>query len=382
MIILVVAIIIGGASIIFTNFLVNRLVEREKKLIELYANGIKFLITIDKDENVNFLFQDIINANTSVPVILTDGNHAPITHDNLNVPKNLTPTQERKFLEEQIQMMREQYEPIEVNFGEGEENRNYIYYKDSSLITQLKFYPYVQLTVISIFAFLAYLSFSYSRRAEQNRVWVGLAKETAHQLGTPLSSLTAWIEYFKTDDRFKDDGIIEELEKDMERLNMITARFSSIGSVPVLKDENLSVAIHNAINYLQVRISSKVKINIIDKLEPGATALINKPLFDWVIENITKNAVDAMGASGQIDITMHPDGSNKKVVIDITDNGKGMNKSQANKVFDPGFTTKKRGWGLGLTLVKRIIENYHQGKIFVKQSEPGKGTTFRIILNA
>ncbi len=375
-----VAIFIGGASIVFTNFLVNRLVEREKKLIELYANGIKFLITIDKDENVNFLFQDIINANTSVPVILTDGSHAPITHDNLNVPKNLTPTQERMFLEEQIQIMREQYEPIEVNFGEGEENKNYIYYKDSSLITQLKFYPYVQLTIISIFAILAYLSFSYSRRAEQNRVWVGLAKETAHQLGTPLSSLMAWVEYFKTDDRFKDDEIITELEKDLERLNMITSRFSSIGSVPVLKEENLSEAVYSAINYLQSRISGKVKINIHNDLPEGSTARINKPLFDWVIENITKNAVDAMGGSGQIDIRMLPD-HQRKVIIDISDNGKGMNKSQANKVFEPGFTTKKRGWGLGLTLVKRIVENYHQGKIFVKQSEPGKGTTFRIILN-
>jgi two-component system, sporulation sensor kinase E len=377
-IVLVVSLVIGASSLLFTNFLVKQLAERELKLIMLYANGLKFLGTVDTDQNISFLFDQIINANTSVPMILTDENHEPKSEKNLRIPARLSPEERIAYLKEQIIEMREQYAPIEVEYGPG--MKEYIYFKNSDLIRQLKYYPYVQLTVIFAFAFIAYLAFSYSRRAEQNRVWVGLAKETAHQLGTPLSSLVAWVEFFKTDDRFKDDNIIEELEKDLQRLDMITSRFSNIGSVPTLKDENVADVIQNGINYLQSRISNKVKIFIHSVAPEETTAKINKPLFDWVIENITKNAVDAMSGAGQIDIKIMQDGSSK-VIVDITDNGKGMPKSQAGKVFEPGFTTKKRGWGLGLTLVKRIVENYHKGRIFVKHSEPGKGTTFRIILN-
>jgi signal transduction histidine kinase len=235
------------------------------------------------------------------------------------------------------------------------------------------------LVIVAIFAYIAYLAFSSSRRAEQNRVWVGLAKETAHQLGTPISSLMAWVEFLKTEPHLEDFRI--ELQKDIKRLEMITARFSSIGSEPTLKDEDIYFIVLGITNYLQRRISTKVKMSITNDLPARTQISLNRHLFEWVIENLCKNAVDAMNGVGELHIHLQeaPEGD---VIIDITDTGKGMAKNQLKKVFNPGFTTKKRGWGLGLTLAKRIVEEYHRGKIFVKQSEVDKGTTFRIILRA
>ena len=278
--------------------------------------------------------------------------------------------------------MEELYDPIFITFRDDQDQvigYNYVYYKNSDLLTQLQFYPYVQLTVIAIFAIIAYLIFNYSKAAEQNRVWVGLAKETAHQLGTPLSSLMAWVEYFKTDEKLKNEEIVRELDKDIQRLEMITSRFSNIGSVPQLKNENIFDAVCQTVTYLQKRISTKVKFEVSAFPNKEIAAGINKPLFDWVIENICKNAVDAMEGAGKISIKILK-ANEGRVYIDITDTGKGIGKSKIARVFQPGYTTKKRGWGLGLTLVKRIVENYHQGKIFVKSSELDKGTTFRIIL--
>jgi signal transduction histidine kinase len=249
----------------------------------------------------------------------------------------------------------------------------------------------VQLAVIASLAMLAYLSFSYSRRAEQNRVWVGLAKETAHQLGTPLSSLVGWQSYLRESERFRDEPIVEELGKDIKRLEIITERFSNIGSVPVLKAENLYLTTRNAIAYLEARVSRKVKFSIETDLPLDTPACLNVPLFDWVVENICKNAVDAMDGRGSITLrlrrvrprrrwwTRRP--SPPQVAIDITDTGKGIPKNKLESVFLPGYTTKKRGWGLGLALARRIIENYHQGRLFIKWSEVGKGTTFRLVLN-
>jgi signal transduction histidine kinase len=228
---------------------------------------------------------------------------------------------------------------------------------------------------------IAYLAFSYSKTAEQNRVWVGMAKETAHQLGTPLSSLMAWVEYIKQDPRFttSDHNLAEELDKDVQKLQIITERFSSIGSVPVLKEENVENLIRKTVNYLQARLPNRVHIAI-EAISANITAKLSPPLFEWVIENLCKNAVDAMDGAGNINIKILR-GSDYKVFIDIGDSGKGIPKSKIRQVFSPGFTTKKRGWGLGLTRVKRIIENYHDGKIFVKSSEPEKGTVFRIVLS-
>ena len=278
--------------------------------------------------------------------------------------------------------MRAAYPPIEIVLREPKTGEvwgyQFVYYRNSFLLTQLQYYPYVQLAVISVFALIAYLIFSYSRTAEQNRVWVGMAKETAHQLGTPLSSLMAWIEYFRADPETYDPSIVQEMDKDINRLNMVTSRFSSIGSIPTLKEENLYHILNTSVAYLQNRISTKVRLQLHSEGK-DIPVRINAPLFEWVIENICKSAVDAMSGVGDLTIQViqeHPE----QVVIDITDTGKGISKSKLKQVFTPGYTTKKRGWGLGLSLAQRIVENYHKGKIFVKHSEIDAGTTFRIIL--
>ncbi|MCR6639736.1 MAG: HAMP domain-containing histidine kinase [Sporocytophaga sp.] len=379
LIILIIAVVIGTVSIYYTQSLVNKLAEREKKLIDLYAKGLKTAISPENSGGLTFLFQEIIEANNSVPVILTDENKLPISEKNLFIPDGLSEAERIEFMKIEISEMEKEHEPIVVEFGPG--LKNYIFYKNSYLLTQLVYYPFIQLTVIAIFAIIAYLAFSYSRNAEQNRVWVGLAKETAHQLGTPLSSLMAWLELLKSNPKYEGEEALIELDKDIVRLEMITARFSNIGSVPTLSDENVYQVVKSNIDYLKPRISSKVIFSIISDVEVSATAKINKPLFEWVIENICKNATDAMNGVGRIDIRIvrMNDG---KIAIDISDTGKGIPRSKAQEIFKPGYTTKKRGWGLGLTLVKRIVENYHNGKIFVLFSELGKGTTFRIILNS
>ena len=379
--VLIFSLIIGTASIYYTNLLVDDLKAREQELIQLYANTLEYAANENNSDNLIFIFQEIIVANNSIPVISTDAYGNPTLDKNLDIPEDVSPQKRMALLRQELRTMKAEHEPIEITlrYSNGEiYDYQYVYYKNSYLLTQLQYYPYVQLTVIAVFAIIAYIAFSYSKTSEQNRVWVGLAKETAHQLGTPLSSLMAWIEYFKSEPRLQELGITEELGKDVKKLEMITARFSNIGSVPVLKEENLYEAISATISYLQPRISTKVKFNLTE-ISPNTVAKINKPLFDWVIENLCKNAVDAMSGIGQIDIKIIK-GSEGRVFIDIADNGKGMSKTNMKNVFNPGFTTKKRGWGLGLTLVKRIVENYHKGKIMVKSSVVDEGTTFRIIL--
>jgi two-component system, sporulation sensor kinase E len=375
-VLLIIAVIIGGASLFYTNIIVKQLAERERRTIQLYANALKYSISSDLSDNLSFLIQEIITANNNIPVILTDYKKMPTTFRNLSIGDGFANKENMSFLKEEIESMTD-HAPIEVDFGGGKPN--YIFYKDSDLLTQLRFYPYVQLTIIGMFVFLAYMAFNYSRVSEQNRVWIGLAKETAHQLGTPLSSLMAWSEYFRSDDNVSNE-IVDELDKDIKRLEMITSRFSNIGSIPVLKDENVFQVIHNTISYLEKRVSSKVKFAI-HSANKNLTAKLNPPLFEWVIENLSKNAVDAIGASaGNININIIA-GADKRVFIDISDTGKGISKANMKKVFQPGFTTRQRGWGLGLTLVQRIVENYHEGKIYIRSSEVGKGTTFRIVLN-
>lgn len=381
-IIVLIALLIGSGSVYYTNTIVTGLAQREREQIKLFANGLQFLVNEENDESITFFFQEVIRANDIFPVILVDNDGNIVSSRNITIPEGVSDERRNEILMKELQIMREEHPPVIVNVSA--KAINYVYYRNSNLLSQLRYYPLIQLTVITVFAFLAYLAFSYSRKAEQNQVWVGLAKETAHQLGTPLSSLMAWIEYFKTDPKFAGDEVIPELEKDVERLEMVTARFSNIGSVPVMKPENIYEVLQHITGYLQRRISSKIKIKITRKDDVEPVISINKHLFEWVIENICKNAVDAMsstGAAGEINILLKLNPGNK-IIIDIADTGKGISKSSISRVFEPGFSTKKRGWGLGLTLAKRIIENYHKGKIFVKQSEIGKGTTFRIILNA
>lgn len=382
--VLVIAALIVAVSVYYNNFIVEKLKQREKQSVDLFARAIEFLAQQGDNSNVTFINEEIIKTNNTVPVILADQYGEPKSPEdylNLELPPNLRSAEKMKALKLEMAEMQAENEPIPIiyrNPGGEILYIEYVYYKNSDLLRQLSYYPYIQLTTILFFAVLAYLAFSYSRTAEQNRVWVGLAKETAHQLGTPLSSLMAWLEYLRSDERTAGHEAIAEMGKDVEKLQMITERFSNIGSVPVLEQTDVYEVIQQSINYLQRRISTKVKITI-TTLGSDLKAQVNRHLFNWVIENVIKNAVDAMSGIGQIDIRIMR-GSGQQVIIDISDNGKGMNKSKAKMVFQPGFTTKKRGWGLGLTLAKRIIENYHGGRIFVKHTEVDEGTTFRIIL--
>ena len=325
------------------------------------------------DDLVNSFISETVISSASVPVIYTDGSmKRVIAFGNIDS----TEIQNPELLGERIKLMAEQNDPIFIKLG-GDLEVNYIFYEDSFLLTQLKFYPYLMLISVGIFLIVSYVLFSTFRDAEQNQVWVGMAKETAHQLGTPLSSLMAWMDILKM--KGVGDDTLDELGKDLSRLQTITDRFSKIGSKPELTKEDIALSVAGIIDYLKPRVSRKVAFTLHNELQPNSDkTLMNRPLFEWVIENLCKNAVDAMNGEGHINIEL----KNKSghISVDITDSGKGIPKGQHKTVFEPGFTTKKRGWGLGLSLCKRIIENYHGGTIFVRKSEPGKGATFRILL--
>ena len=382
-IVLVVAAIIGVGSIIYTTQLVNVLKERERENIKLWAKAVEFS-TVADGGSLNFITDNIIRPDNSLPVIILDSaTNEILTTRNVQFDSSLNQNQIDDYLNKVLNQMKAENDPQPILIRDRPGSKivsvQYVYFRNSRLLRQLSAYPYIQLSVIAVFAFIAYLAFSYSRKAEQNRVWVGLAKETAHQLGTPLSSLMAWVEYLRELPQMEDrHDIIIELNKDVQRLEMITSRFSNIGSNPVLKNEEVSEVIEETIAYLKPRVSSKVAF-VIDADAPHLSAKMNRPLFEWVVENIVKNGVDAMSGIGKITITIGQE-SEGMVFIDIADDGKGIAKGKIKEVFKPGFTTKKRGWGLGLTLVKRIIENYHMGKIFVKTSSADVGTVFRIVL--
>lgn len=484
----VAAVIIVGVSLWYTNTLVNKIAEDERKKVKLWADAIQRKADIVKYTNELFnkiksderkkvelwaeatrqLSQDlsdygfvlkVVSDNTTVPVILVDEHGTPITSRNLDPEKE----NDKTYLKLQMQAMRAVQEPIEISIYRGQKNylyykdsrlfselksvlddlirsfisevavnsasvpvvytdstktnviasgnidslkikdpeylkaqlatmasvnipievefgdgsKSYIFYQESTLLTQLKYYPYVMFTIIGVFLLIAYLLFSTARRVEQNQVWVGMAKETAHQLGTPLSSLIAWLEYLRS--KGLDPETAAEIEKDVKRLETITERFSKIGSVPKLDNVDLVKVLNDAVNYMKMRTSKNVSFTVEGANNGNVKGMVNVPLFEWVIENLIRNAVDAMNGNGSIKIVVSD--QTQFVYIDITDTGKGISKSKYKTVFEPGYTTKQRGWGLGLSLTKRIIENYHAGKIFVKSSEIDKGTTFRIVLN-
>lgn len=375
-VIVVIAFLIGFASLYYTNSLVQKLVQREKEQINLFGKALRYMLDKENEEPSRFILEEIVKVNTSIPTIATDEDDNILLDKNLHT-ENMGNEEKQLYLEKELLKMKAEFPPIKVAISDT--RYNLIYYRSSDLIYQLKYYPYAQLSVIAIFGLLTYLAFSYSRRAEQNRVWVGLAKETAHQLGTPISSLMAWVEYLKTEKKW-DESILEEIAKDTSRLEIIAARFSNIGSQTALAKENIAQVIQEIVEYLRPRLSSKISIDITNYLPNQCTVKLNRYLFEWVIENLLKNAVDAMGGIGKIHIEMRMSAKEKNIFIDISDTGKGIAPAKIKRVFDPGFTTKKRGWGLGLTLAKRIIEEYHKGKIFVKSSEIDKGTKFRIVL--
>jgi signal transduction histidine kinase len=290
-----------------------------------------------------------------------------------------TRVEDSLYLQSELALMKEEHEPIKIVYDETNNRYNNLYYKNSSILNDLKTYPFIQLGLISFFAIMSYLALSSSRRAEQNQVWVGMSKETAHQLGTPISSLREWHNLLRETDKEQQEEILKEVDYDLKRLELITERFSKIGSEPILKAENLDLIVEKSVSYLRNRISSQVDFAF-EIGKPGNWAKINIPLFEWVIENVCKNAVDAMDGKGKLTVVLNHDETH--VYIDISDTGKGIPRNKFKTVFKPGYTTKKRGWGLGLSLVKRIIEQYHKGQIYVRFSEPGKGSTFRIILAA
>ena len=360
----------GVVSMLYTNWLVGQLADEEQKFISIWAEATREIQVL---EETPASLLSIINQNTTIPVILV-GDQGEITTCR-NFPESKL--KDPKFLVNELAHMDSEGRPIVIELADGK--KNYVYYKESKLITQLSYYPYVQIGIVAFFLILTYFAISSTRRAEQNQVWVGMSKETAHQLGTPIQSLVAWIELLKL--QGGSDEMVVEVEKDVRRLEIITERFSKIGSIPNLKAESIGPILENAVNYLRNRSSKNVSYNLIlNDVHPDTKVPMNRALFEWVIENICKNAIDAMNGRGRIIISLVK--MPHQLAIDISDTGKGMPKRLYKRIFRPGFTTKKRGWGLGLSLVKRIVEQYHAGKIFVKTSVPGKGTTFRITLQA
>ncbi len=366
------ATIICLASLTYTNKLVSDLDTEERKKIELWAEATNQLVNSGMGPNNNILASRIMQENTTIPIILT--NEVGEIIGNRNLPQR--PNQEA-FLQRQLSIMMEQHEPIiiEAKMNGQVILTQYLYYKDSYILSQLRFYPLLQLLVIFLYVGIAYLAFNRSKKSEQNLVWAGMAKETAHQIGTPLSSLIAWVEILKAKEGMTE--ISEEINKDVKRLETITERFSKVGSKPKLEKESIYEILNQTVSYLQDRLSSNVHLEL-DNQCNDSTAPINSTLFEWVVENICKNAVDAMDGKGLIKITLFSDSDYLK--IDISDKGKGLQKANFKRIFEPGFTTKKRGWGLGLSLSKRIIEEYHLGRLYVKSSSK-EGTTFRISLH-
>jgi len=365
------AIIIGIASLKYTNWLTDKLSQEERKKVELWAEAIKRLasdeITTETDIS---LIEMISNQNTSIPLIVTNADDSIMIHANIS----FTPARQNEILTRELKKMKAQNPPIEIFISEN--IKQFLYYRESYLLRNLRLFPIVQLLVIFLFIGVAYLAFSASRSAEQNQVWVGMSKETAHQLGTPISSLMAWVELLRL--QKNDPAIVGELENDIQRLEKITERFSKIGSKPELLHTDMEMVIRSTLEYLKRRSSGKIKYEFHTDGTNKWEVPLNEALFSWVIENLCKNAMDAMNGEGTITISLKEKENN--VIVDLSDTGKGLHKSQFKTIFQPGYSTKKRGWGLGLSLAKRIVENYHKGKIFIKESEINKGTTFRILL--
>jgi signal transduction histidine kinase len=363
-----VALFIVAASLSYTNQLARRLADVERKKVEQLGLSLKTLALATNNDELTFA-QTFVSENTTIPLIITNENLEIVDH------RNIDTTHVRnagKTLHQKLEEFRKMHAPIVADYGTG---RNYIYYGESYLLTQLRYYPYVQMAIIFLFLLVVLVALSAAHRSLQNQVWVGLSKETAHQLGTPLSSIEAWLELLRESDC--NEEAVTEMQKDLSRLKLVAERFSKVGSEPVMAEEDVMERVTTMMGYMQKRAPSKVAFSLHTN-EEEIPMYINGPLFDWVLENLLRNALDSMDGTGRIEIrvTNHP----HQVWIDVCDSGKGIQKHQIKKIFNPGFTTKKRGWGLGLSLSKRIVEKYHHGSLFVKHSEVGKGTIFRIIL--
>lgn len=366
----VVAVIIAVASLVISHFLVRDLAQEEKNKMEVWAEAMRTLNHADESTDLNLVLK-VIDENNTIPVVVMDDD------GNVQVFRNVRlkgDTYEDSLAYAAIlgQRMKEEGRCIHISDDDID-----VCYDESVMIKRLNVYPYVQLGVVMLFVVIAIFALLTSKKAEQNKVWVGLSKETAHQLGTPISSLMAWTEILK--ESYPDDPLLPEMDKDVQRLQLIAERFSKIGSLPEPVPSSLMDVMDHVIDYMDRRTSNKVKM-LKDFPDHDVVVNVNASLFEWVIENLSKNAVDAMGADGGT-ITLHVEDTEHMAVIEVADTGKGIRKKDIRNVFRPGFTTKKRGWGLGLSLAKRIVEEYHRGRIFVKSSELGKGTVFRIELD-
>lgn len=363
------AILTGLGSLVYTRYLVGILKVEERKKVELWAEATS-LVALPDSSHTGFL-SSIIENNTSVPVLLTDEDDIIIDSKNFDEVRMKDP----EYLNLQLQKIKKKNRPIVIDLGDG--HFNLIYYKDSIILTQLNYYPWVQIGIILLFILVAYLAFNSAKKADDNQVWVSMSKETAHQLGTPTSSLAGWVEILQH--KYPEITLTREISRDVERLEKITERFSRIGAEPVLNNYNVISVISHTIDYLKTRTSSKVRFIAEYDASNEIILPLNTALFEWVIENITKNAIDAMEGHGELKYRISDTG--KTVLIDISDTGKGIPKNSFKKIFNPGYTTKLRGWGLGLSLAKRIIEEFHKGRIYVRHSEVGKGSCIRIVMN-
>lgn len=369
LVLIIMAAIIISASMYVSNQIVKEFRVEEQKKVELWVDAYKLLSNDDLSINFDIILK-IMNDNTTIPIIVVDQNETIILDRNLDNHKK----DKLKFLQSKLEEFKEENQPIVLHIRPFMTFK--LYYGTSILLKQLAYYPYIQLGIIVLFFFITYLAFNNTKRLEENQVWVGLTKETAHQLGTPISSLMAWMEILKS--QSIDQSLLNDMSKDVERLRTIAERFSKIGSKPDLEMVNLTDTLFESIDYIKKRASNKV--NIISNFDTNdfLPVYLNPSLFAWVIENICKNAIDAMNGKGELEISLTT--KQDHIHIDIRDTGKGIPKSRFKTIFNAGYTTKKRGWGLGLSLAKRIIENYHQGKIYVKDSQLDQGATFRITL--
>ena len=365
--ILVILLVIVAISVTYTTRLAKQFEQEEDRKIALWAEATRQLIIADEDDNLDLVLS-VMEGNTTIPVYMVDSNYNYLMSRNVKEPQNNV----ESFYTNKINELRKTQEPIIVTV-DGKVVQ-YIYYEDSTLLRQLYWFPYIQIAVIIAFILLAILALLFAQRSEQNSLWVGLSKETAHQLGTPISSLNAWNELLKAS--YPNDTLLPQMDEDIRRLQMIAERFSKIGSQPTLEKQAILPIVQSAMEYMRIRSSSKITYTL--QASNDCNVLVCKPLFEWVIENLCKNAVDAMSGEGEINITLTSD--SKYIHIDVSDTGKGIARKDFENIFKPGYTTKKRGWGLGLTLAKRIIEEYHNGRIYIKESEINVGTTFRIEL--
>ncbi len=372
---LTAAVSISAVSLIYTSALVSELKKEEKKKMEVWAMAYQEIANFEEGNIDLQLHEKIISDNTTVPVIIINNwnNEIALT---ANIAEKKV--KDKTYLLRLVEEMKLDFQPIEISGFKDASGKNYsttLYYTNSTLLTKLRYFPLIMLIAIGLFIALAYWAFSTARSAEQNQVWAGMARETAHQIGTPLSSLLGWFELMKLYDI--PDESLSEMQKDLSRLQVITDRFSKIGAQPGLESKNIIPVVKSGYNYLKVRSSKKIQFEFTCE-EESVEIMFNEQLFSWVVENIIRNAVDSIDGEGKISV--HLFSKKNEVYLDITDSGKGIKSTRFNSIFEPGFTTKTRGWGLGLSLVKRIIKDYHKGRVFVLKSELNKGTTFRVIL--